>query len=273
MALKDSIEELIGTIHNCNTRDGCSELEALYNKKKKDLGGNITPIMDIRVRDALRGRNQAFDEPEAEAKEMAAAKKKEAEDAKVQAKMDEGLFVCTESEFFNHELPLDETDISAVCIMDMKAAMPTVGHKELLGMLEDAAEHVGAPARVYLNEGGLPMEQKQSLIESISPDSVQVFEKDYMVTELDRLRVLGASRVFALVPESRVSEYRRYGKHFLREGQRFEIITYKNKLPSTEMVEYARRDAFGKFLESSPFEPSEAESLYEYLISDYIMES
>ncbi|CAL9976893.1 DNA helicase [Vibrio phage D479] len=268
MALKDSIEELIGSVHSCGTRDGVKELEGLFSKKQKELGGNITPMMAIRVKDAINTRYQQFDDMESERKEMEANKKKDEEAAKIQAKMDEGLFVSTDVEFFNHEVPLDETDISAVCIMDMNARVPTKGHRELLGMIEDAADHVGATARVYVNEGGVA--DKRQLIESIAPESVKVLEKDYMVAELDRLRDLGATRVFAFVPESRVAEYRRYGRHFLREGQRFEVVTYNNKTRSAEMVEFVRKDDFDSFLEASPFEPAMSEVIYESLLFDYV---
>lgn len=64
-----SIDAFMGKIYSCNTIEGLNELEAYYEKRKKET--ELKPVDDISIRDAIAGRrkqlesdNQPEEEPE-----------------------------------------------------------------------------------------------------------------------------------------------------------------------------------------------------------------
>ncbi|CAM0039759.1 DNA helicase [Vibrio phage F86] len=265
MNIKDRIEELIGSIHNCSTKDGVCEIEKLYGQKKKELGANITPMMDIRVRDAIRGKYDMFDAEAAEKKEMAAQKKTETAAAAIAGKFDEGLHVVDEKSFFLHETVVNESAIDAMCIMDVDASIPTIGHKELSKSLSEACTHVGAQGRIVVGEVVnklLPIEERVEIFESFS--DVDVKAKGNMFAEVETLIQRGVTRMFAFVESERVAEYRRLGRHFLRVGGlRFEIVEVSNKVPSSVVENLIRDDNLEEFVEHMPMRMYEAEKIFD----------
>ncbi|CAM0067896.1 DNA helicase [Vibrio phage K567] len=265
MNIKDRIEELIGSVHNCTTKDGVCEIEKLYAQKKKELGANITPMMDIRVRDAIRGKCDMFDAEAAERDEAKQVKETEAAAAAIAGKFDEGLHHTTEKEFFLHETVIDESAIDAMCIMDVDGSIPTNGHKELSKSLAEACEHVNAQGRIFVPEEAnklLSINERVEIIESFS--DVDVVPKGVMFAEVEQLIERDITRVFAFVESDKVAEYRRLGKHFLRSGgHRFEIVEIKNKVPSNIVENLIRDDSLEEFFEQMPMPMNEAEKIFD----------
>lgn len=265
MAIKNKLEELIASVHQCTTKDGVVEIERLYTQKKKELGANITPMMDIRVRDAIRGKISKFERDDHAAKESSALKKKRQEAEEIAAKLDEGLFVVSEKQFFEHETLVDECAIDAACIMDVESRIPTMGTKELSKTLSEACEHVGAHGLLYVPESKssvLSLDEQIKIIKTFS--DVDVHAKGVMFSEVEDLISKGVTRVFALVEEEKIAEYRRLGRHFLRMGGlRFEIVEVKNKVPSRVVEEMIRSDNISQFFENMPLPIDEAERVYD----------
>lgn len=265
MAIKDKLEELIASVHQCTTKDGVVEIEKLYTQKKKELGANITPMMDIRVRDAIRGKITMFDKENAAAKEEARRKKQQEEAEAIAAKLDEGLFVVSEKEFFDHETVVNECAIDAACIMDVDSSIPSVGHKELTKTLSEACEHVGAVGKIFVPESQnkvLSLQERVELFESFS--DVDVAPKGVMFAEVENMIQKGITRVFAFVEANKVAEYRRLGRHFLRVGgTRFEIVEVKNKVPSSTIENLIREDNLIEFMRSVPMPLNEAEKIFD----------
>ncbi|AUR85783.1 ATP-dependent DNA helicase [Vibrio phage 1.081.O._10N.286.52.C2] len=274
MAIKDKLEELIGTIRSCSTKDGVAEIEKLYAQKKKELGANITPMMDIRVRDAIRGRHTQFDNEAAEAKEMAKMKKQEDDANAIAAKMESGLFVTSEKEFFLHETVLDACAIDAACIMEVSADIPTNGHIELYKTLSEAAVHVGATAKMIIPPSRnrvLSDADRVRMFESMS--NVDVETKCVMFAEVERMIARGQTRVFALVESEKIAEYRRLGQHFLRVGGlRFEIVEVKNKIPSSVVEQFIANDDLDSFMKNVSLPMQEAERMFDRHL-EVLMES
>lgn len=273
--MKHKVDELISNIHQCCTSDGVSKIEQHYKQKIKDLGDMITPIMRIRIEDAIAGRRNTLDSNDVEKQNMIRDKEEQetqdkidAENEKVDAKVNEGLFFVTESEFFNTDVKLDETSIDAACILDIDMAVPTKGHTELFDMLDEAAARVGSTAKVYIDNVVSRDINRIAIAESISASSIEVQHKPYMISEVEKLMEKGIYRIFAFVEEKKVPEYTRVGRHFLKEGLRFEIITYKNKIQPSKMFEYLNDDDFDSFIENSPLGVNDTEKLYDTLMED-----
>lgn len=254
MSLKSRIEELISSVHNSTTYDGVKEIEDLYTRKKKELGAAITPMMDIRVRDCIRGKIESFESLKKEREEASAAKEMQRQADELASKMDEGLHVVEEREFFNHETRLHECSIDAAVLMHLSGDIPTAGHKELIKVLEDAAHHVGGQSRLFASTKSL------SLTESFSGEETDVENINNLYREVDELISHGVTRLFAMVEEENVAMFRRLGKHFLREGgYRFEIVKVKNKVKTSDLMECVTSDDFDKYAELSGVSLAESE--------------
>lgn len=269
MNIKDRIEELIGSIHGCQTKQGVEELQTLFKKKQKELGSIITPMATIRVNDAINGKLKSFEDADHERKEVEAEKKQAQKDAEIAAKMDKGFHQTNETEFFNTDVVLDESRVDACVIMDLNCHVPTKTTVKAMKMLADAAIRVGGTARLYVRDGGLDQQYKLGLVESVSPETVDVFDRNYVFAEVDKLLQRGVYRIFAMIEEDMVPEYKRVAQHFLREGLRFEIITYTNE-PTEAMYEYALTDDYDSFVAESPFNLVETEKLYESILEEIV---
>lgn len=265
MNIKSRIEELIASIHQCTTKDGVVEIEKLYTQKKKELGANITPMMDIRVRDAIRGKCDGFDAETAQRDETAKQKELEQAQAAIAGKFDEGLRTTTEKDFFLHDTVIDESMIDAMCIMDVDVSIPTNGHRELSKTLYDACEHVNAQGRILIGEVTsklLPISERVEIFETFS--DVDVKEKVNIFAEVESFIKRDITRLFVFVESDKIAEYRRIGKHFLRVGgKRFEIVEVKNKIPSSVVEKAIRDDELRSFIESVPMEIQEAEKIFD----------
>lgn len=266
MNIKNRIEELIGSIHTCTTKAGVEEIGKLYAQKKKELGANITPMMDIRVRDAIAGKCDMFDSEAAEREEAKKAKEAENAAAEVAGKFDEGLHVTTEKDFFLHETVVVDGSIDAMCIMELEMSIPTSGHHELQCSFEEAAEHVGARARTIISEDTsciIPIDERIEIVETFT-ESSEVVKKGVLFAEIDALIANDVTRVFAFVEQHKIPEYRRLGKHFLRSGgHRFEIVEIKNKTPSSYVEQCVRDDNLRMFIENSPVDSVYAENIFD----------
>ncbi|CST06467.1 ATP-dependent DNA helicase UvsW [Escherichia coli] len=65
-----AIDGFMSKIYSCNTIEGLNELEAYYEKRKKET--ELKPADDISIRDAIAGRRkqlEADNEPEEEPEE------------------------------------------------------------------------------------------------------------------------------------------------------------------------------------------------------------
>lgn len=229
-------------------------------------------MMDIRVRDAIRGKITMFDKESNAEKEEAAMKKQQQEAEAIAAKLDEGLFVVSEKEFFEHDTVVNECAIDAACIMDIDASIPSVGHKELTKTLSEACDHVGAVGKVFVPESHnhvLSLQERVEIIESFS--DVDVAEKGVMFSEVENMIQRGITRVFAFVESEKVAEYRRLGRHFLRVGgTRFEIVEVKNKVPSSVIDNLIREDNLTEFFRSVPMPLAEAEKIFDRHIEQFL---
>lgn len=266
MNLKSRIEELITSVHSCSTEAGVKEIETLYTNKKRELGAAITPMMDIRVRDAIAGKLDGFASAAADREARKAAKEKEDEQMALAAKLDEGLHVVSEKDFFKHNTKVDHTAIDAVVMMELIGKLPTKGHRELYSVLEDAAEHVGGYSQLLVVD-----DVNKSLLESCVGEYTDVLTDENLYALVEEHIRLGVSRIFAMVEECNIPKYRRLGKHFLQNGgHRFEIVQVKNKISEGALDEFVKSDNLLEFYKALPCELKEAEDLFDERLEELL---
>lgn len=279
MSLKERIGELISNIAGCTTCDGVKEMEAMYSGKKKEMGDEITPMMDIMVRDAIAGRRTEIETAEAEAAEKKAEAEQKKKDAKAIKKMDEYKDVkMTTYEDFLAESAGGDVSIHKAVFTFARMNPPTIAHAQLMEQMAVVAESTGSMPMVYLSHtqdekrNPLSYDQKRYFVESIAPETVQVVESDVrnLFDLLEHLSNKGFTELYAVVGNDRIDEFQRAGRYFLNHvnGHSFTVVNSGDRevsdISSTNLRDLVEVGDFPCFWsKSTHLELDAATSLYE----------
>ena len=286
--LKNRLEELISNINSCTTVAGVGEMEDLYTKKKKELGENITPMMDIRVRDAIAGRRgelERYEEEAAEAaKEKKAAeeqKKLDADSSKIAATLDEhGVWHSKYEDFWKRKVNINETSIDTAVVTFARMNPPTKAHAMIGSHIQEIADATGGHGIVFLSQtqdpkrNPLTVEQKVEFVDKMMPERVEINTTQInLFSMVESLANRGFTTIYALVGADRIDEFARCGKYFLAKGgQSFEVVSTGERegtgmrgVSSTAMREAIDEDSWEMFEELTSLERADAELLYDTL--------
>ena len=285
VTLKDRLAELVANVQNCATDCGVDELEKLYLDKKKAFGKDITPMMDIMVRDAIGGKRKEIESVAKTNAETESAKKAAELEAKKVKKMDENydgskikeVRVIDFRSLMKENIPLSETEINVGVFTFARMNPPTESHVSLMEHMAALAEKVGALPMVYLSHTNdqlrnpLDYKTKVELVSSVAPKSVQVVESELinLFSILESLPNKGFTDLYAICGQDRLSEFERAGRYFLKYGgNSFTVVNSGDRTDDTKSSTYLRQlvseGDYGQFAAACPH-LEDASSLYAQL--------
>lgn len=223
MAVKERVTELISNVQSCTTTTGVDELEKLYKKKLKELGNDITPMMDIMVRDAIVGKRSDLEAlaAEGEIPEVDAPKKVAPKDQLKEQKVD----IVDFCNLMAMDIQIDEQSTSTAVFTLGRMNPPTKAHLMLMQRLSEVADKVGGLGQLWLshtednNRNPLPYGSKVRYVKNILPENVAMCASNernlFSIVESLAQRF---DHIYAVVGADRVDEFKRAGRYFMREG-------------------------------------------------------
>lgn len=218
VGIKDRLQELIGNIQQCSTEGGLSELEQLYKQKQKEHKNDITPMMDIMVRDAIEGRRGAFASERQEVTEQRYTQFK-----RTPIEIDEG---CSTAVYYYDEM------------------FPVTHSNVVLGeQVQSVIDRLEAAPMVFISDCTSPYKpleysQRKNIYESAEGTLDFMESKGSHLANINEMLRKGIVNIYACANSKRLDEMREVGKYFLKHGgQSFRIIELNDYLSESTPTE------------------------------------
>lgn len=215
VGIKNRLQELIGNVQQCSTESGLNELETLYNKKKKEHKTEISPMMDIMVRDAIDGRRGAF------------------------ASERETVTEQRYSQFKQSPIDIDDGCSTAVYYYD--EMFPVTHSNVVLGeQVQSVIDRLEAAPMVFISgctSSYKPFDytQRKSIYESAQGSLDFIESKGSHLANIMEMLRSGIVDIYACAKNEQLEEIREVGEYFLNHGGHSFCIVELNDYLSESM--------------------------------------